>query len=127
MVTRPDWYPSLATERQGRYPAAWSELGQGQEFALADPFDSTVRQIGQLGSPFDGYMEAPLVVQAFYTEHADEIRAPLAELRSRLRVLLRELTCTLWSLDPKATVNAEAVRAHGFDPNESAPDPIDYW
>lgn len=44
-----------------------------------------------------------------------------------MKALLREVTCTLWSIDPNATVGPDALRKRGFDPDESAPDPIDYW
>ena len=35
--SRPGWYPALAAERPDIFPASWSELGERQEFVLADP------------------------------------------------------------------------------------------
>ena len=47
--------------------------------------------------PFEGMLEAPLVICALYTQHASEGR------RADTDAMLAELVSTLWNIDPSST------------------------
>lgn len=94
---------------------------------LAGLFESTIRSYLEVGSPFDGYLEAPPEIIRMYRHHGDRIRKPLGDLRSALLDLLTDLAIARWALPPSMRVTEEELLHHGFNPADHPVTDDDYW
>ncbi len=90
-------------------------------------FDSATLGYLGTGSPFARYLEAPLAVAALHQRHRNSFHQASSAIHGAHRALLLDLLELIWGLDAEAQVERSAVVANGFDPDERAPEPEDYW
>jgi hypothetical protein len=79
------------------------------------------------GSVFGVYMEAPPLFVALRERHRDNMDEAAEAVRQTHRALLLDLLELLWGLGPETRVERARVTAAGFDPDERAPEPEEYW
>lgn len=87
---------------------------------------STEAQLQRTGSPFADFIEAPESVVGLYHEHGPAVAEAADGFHDRLVDLLLAIVARMWDLRPDAVVTDDDLRAAGFDPSASAPDPFDY-
>lgn len=93
---------------------------------LGDLFESALRSYEQIRSPFASYLEAPEVIIRLYRHHGPRIADSVSAVRLSILELLVDLATLRWGLPPALHVTSDDLRDHGFDPDASAPEPLDY-
>jgi hypothetical protein len=78
-------------------------------------------------SPFERYLETPATIVAFGRHYGERIGNPLEELRAAYFDLMCELVGCVYGVADDPIVSDDDLRAHGFDLDERAPEPLDYW
>jgi hypothetical protein len=94
---------------------------------LENVFADAVRAYRAVGSPFDGYLEAPPEVIRMYRHHGPRISGRAEDLRGALLDLLADLAVARWSLPPSMRVTDEDLLHQGFDPAHFPASELDEW
>lgn len=112
------------SERWGRHIMEDTNLSTFE--ALHGLFESVASQVDGLASPFDNFLEAPPIFLALFEAHGVALKSATGDLREELQSLLVSLAGIIWGLPLDRGVTVDDLRAVGFDPKMSPPDPIDY-
>jgi len=123
----PDWVIAWQSRNEWTTRPAeahWWEAWPRQLLQLAAHAETSARS---LASPFDDYLEAPLVLMAAAELYGNAVATPVREARARIFDMVVDLLAAVFPDAAARTVTPEALRAHGFDPGAPEPDPLDYW
>jgi hypothetical protein len=105
---------------------SWDEAGHGWHAPVHRFVVIADERSRSLGSPFDGYIEMPQAIGAAWSRFAPAIDAAVQSLRVAVDTMLVELLAALYPDAAGRVVTADELRAHGFDPDARAPDPLDH-